>query len=124
MAVRRGTRLKVPGTSVRGALRMACPIVGQERRHGVGQRAAAAQERRMNCRRSVCVEVAEAPRLALRVGGLKVVQQVLVVQVSQPRAVIRHPVGLARDEEVPLLVAVRPLVHQQQPKQVGCWRRR
>ena len=79
MAVRRGARLKVPGTSARGALRMACPVTGRERRHGVGQRAAAAQERRMNRRRSVRVEVAEAPRLALRVGGLEVVQQLQVI---------------------------------------------
>ena len=118
MAVRRRARLKVPGTSARGVLRMAWSVAGRTRRHGVGQRATAAQERRMNCRRSVRVEVAEAPRLALRVGGLKVVQQFLVVQVPQPRAVVRHPVGLARDEEVPLLVAVRPLVHRRQPEQV------
>ena len=84
MAVRRGARLKMPGTSAWGTPRMACSVAGQERRHGVGQRATAAQERRMNRRRSVRVEVAEAPRLALRVGGLKVVQQFLIVQVPQP----------------------------------------
>ena len=111
MAVRRRACLKVPGASARGVLRMAYSVVGQERRHGVRQRATAAQERRMNRGCSVCVKVAKAPQLALRVGGLKIVQQFLVVQVLQPRAVVRHPVGLARDEEVPLLVAVRPLVH-------------
>ena len=67
MAVRRRARLEVPGTSARGVLRVARSDAGRERRHGVGQRASAAQERRMNCGCSVRVKVAKAPRLALRV---------------------------------------------------------
>ena len=79
MAMRRRARLKVPGTSALGVLRMALFVARRERRHGVGQRATAAQERRMNRRCSVRVELAEAPWLTLRVGGLEVVQQVLVM---------------------------------------------
>ena len=84
MAMRRRARLKVPGTSARGGLRMALFLARRERRHGFGQRATLAQESRVDRGRSVRVEAAEAPRLALRVGGLKVGQQLLVVQVPQP----------------------------------------
>ena len=72
----------------------------------------------MDRRRSVRVQVAQAPRFALRVGGLKVVQQLLIVQVPQPRAVVRHTVGISGDEEIPLLVAVRPLVHRPQVDEI------
>ena len=84
MAVRSRARLRVPGTSTLGVLRTVSPLAGQDRWHGVWQRAALAQERRMDRRRSVRVQAAESPRLALRVGGLKVVQQLLVGQVPQP----------------------------------------
>ena len=50
--------------------------------------------------------MAESPRLALRVVGLKVVKQLLVVQVSQPRAIVRYPVGISKDEEVLHMVKV------------------
>ena len=76
----------------------------------------------MDRRRSVRVHVAKAPRLALRVGGLEVVHQLLVIQVPQPRAVVRHAVGISGDEEIALLVAVHSLVHRGQPEQVGGWR--
>ena len=112
MAVRRWARLKVPGTSGCGGLRAASLLAGRERPDCVRQRATLAKERRVDRRRSVRVQVAEPPRLALRVGGLEVVQQLLVVQVPQPRAIVRHPVGISRDEEVPLLIAVRALVHR------------
>ena len=85
MAVRRRARLEVPGTSARGVLRVARSVAGRERQYGVGQRATAAQERRMNRGCSVHVKVAKAPRLALRVGGLKIVQQLLAVQVCHSR---------------------------------------
>ena len=64
-----------------------------------------AKERRVDRGSSVSVQAAEPPRLALRVGGLKVVQKLLVVQVPQPRAVVCHPVGISKDEEVLLLIA-------------------
>ena len=118
MAVRSRSCLKVPDTSTLGVLRTVSPLAGQDHRHGVWQRAALAQERRMDRRCSVRVEASKVPRLALQVGGLESVQQLLVVQVPQPRAVVCHPVGLPRDEEVPLLVAVRLLVHRRQPEQV------
>ena len=111
MAVRCGARLKVPGTFVLGGLRTVRPFAGRERRDSVGQRATLAEERRMDRGSSVSVQAAEPPRLTLRVGGLEVVQQLLVVQVPQPRAVVSHPVGVSRDEEVALLIAVQPLVH-------------
>ena len=122
MAVCRGACLEVPGTSGLVALRAVRPLTGWRRRHGVRQWATLAKERRMDRGCRVSVEAAEPPRLALRVGGLKVGQQLLVVQVPQPGAIVRHPVGDARDEEVPLLIAVRPLMHRRQPEQVGCWR--
>ena len=73
MAVRRRACLEVLGTSALGVLRVVRSVAGRgrERRHGVGQRATAAQQCRMNRRRSVRVQAAEAPRLALWVGGLK-----------------------------------------------------
>ena len=111
MAVRCGACLEMPGASGLGKLRPVCPFTGQARRRGVGQRTTLAKECSMDRRRRVRVEVAEAPRLALRVGGLEVVQQLLVVQVLQPRAVVRHAVGIPRDKEVSLLVAVHVLVH-------------
>ena len=111
MAMRCGARLEMPGASGLGKLRTVCPFTGRARRRSVGQRTTLAKECRVDRRRRVRVEVAEAPRLALRVGGLEVVQQLLVVQVPQPRAVICHAVGIPRDEEVSLLVAVRSLVH-------------
>ena len=112
MAVRRWARLKVPGTSGCGGLRAASPLTGRERPDGVWQRASLAKERSMDRRRSVRVQVAESPRLALGVGGLEVVQQLLVIQVPQPRAIVRHPVSISGDKEVLLLIAVRALVHQ------------
>ena len=53
----------------------------------------------------------------LQVGGLKIVQQLLAVHVLALSSCLPS-VGFARDEEVPLLVAVRPLMHQQQLEQV------
>ena len=83
MAMRRGARLEVPGASGLGRLRMARSFT-ERRRHGIRQGAAPAQERRMDRSRRLNVQVAEAPRLALRIGGLEVVQQLLVIQVLQP----------------------------------------
>ena len=73
MAVGRGARLEVPGTSGLVVLRMARPLTGW-RRQDIRQWATLAKERRMDGGRRVSVEVAEPPRLALRVGGLKVGQ--------------------------------------------------
>ena len=84
MAVSCGARLQMPGMSGRGGLRTATLLAGRWRRNGVRQRSALAQERRVDRIRSVSVEAAEPPRLALRVGGLKVGQQLLVVQVPEP----------------------------------------
>ena len=90
MAVRCGARLEMPGASGLGKLRAVFPFTGQARRRGVGQRTTLAKECSMDRRRRVRVQVAEAPRLALWVGGLEVVQQLLVIQVLQPRAVVRY----------------------------------
>ena len=57
------------------------PFAGRDCGNGVRQRAMLAKERRMDRRHSVRIQAAELPRLALRGGGLKVVQQLLVVQV-------------------------------------------
>ena len=84
MAVCRGARLEMPGRSRRGGLRTALCVTGRRRREGIWQWATLAKERRMDRRRSVRIQAAESPRLALRVGGLKVVQQLLVGQVPQP----------------------------------------
>ena len=111
MAVRCRARLEMPGISRRGGLRTAFRAAGRRRRKGFRQRATLAQERRMDRRRSVRVQAAESPRLALRVGGLEVVQQLLVGQVPKPRAVVRHPIGVAGDEKIPLLITVHPLMH-------------
>ena len=107
MAVRCGARLEMPGASGLGKLRTVRPFTGRARRRGVGQRTTLAKECSMDCRRRwVRVQVAKAPRLALRVGGLEVVQQLLVVQVPQPRAVVCHSVGVPGYKEVSLLVPV------------------
>ena len=84
MAVCCGTCLEVPGTSGLGRLRTASFLTGRWRRDGVRQRAALAEERRVDRGSSISVQAAEPPRLALRVGGLEVVQQLLVVQMPQP----------------------------------------
>ena len=68
MAVCRGARLDVPGTSGCAVLR----TVRCWSWDGVRQRATLAKECRMDCGRRVSVEAAEPPRLALWVGGLKV----------------------------------------------------
>ena len=79
MAVRCGARLEVPGASGLGKLRTVRPFTGQAHRRGVGQRTTLTKERSMDRRRRVRVQVAKAPRLALRIGGLEVVQQLLVI---------------------------------------------
>ena len=84
MAVCCGACLKVPGTSGLGVLRMAPLLTERGRQDSVRQQAALAKEHCMDCRSSVSVKVAELPWLALRVGGLEVVQQLLVIQIPQP----------------------------------------
>ena len=81
MAVRCGARLAMPGKSGLGRLRTVRPFTGQARRRDVGQRATLAKECSMDYRRCVRIQVTKAPRLALRIGGLEVVQQLLVIQV-------------------------------------------
>ena len=83
MAVRCGACLEMPGRSRRGGLRTAFCVTGRRRREGVWQWATLAKERRMDRRRSVRIQAAESPRLALWVGVLKVVQQLLGIQMPQ-----------------------------------------
>ena len=65
------------------------------------------------------VKVAEPPRSGLWVMHIEVPNQLLVAEVPQAGAVIRHVIGVAWEVEGLLLVAKHPLVHRLEPQQVG-----
>ena len=66
MAVRCRACLEMPGISERDGLRTASLVTGRRRQKSIRQRVTVAQERRMDCGRSVRVEAVKAPRIALR----------------------------------------------------------